>query len=154
MPARTPALLALVAVSLGLAACGGDSGNQLSLGDLATRANAICGQAAAQIKAAGPQPDSYSANPRAATAYLDKIVTISDNTVAQLASLQPDAGAKAKWQAFVSANQQAQVALDNARAKADRNDPSGLQDFDNAVTSLQQQINTTAKAVGAVSCSG
>ncbi len=144
---------ALIGLCLTLAACGG-GGSGLSKAGLAEQANAICQQAAGQIKGIGSAPGDFQTNPKAAAAYLDKVVVISDLTVARLASLKPDDSAKAQWQSFIEANQAAARALDTARVKAEKRDPSGITDFENAVNSLQGRINATAKAIGATSCSG
>lgn len=143
-----------VAASLCLGACGSSSNSSLSRGELAAKANTICRNAAAAIRNLGNAPADFATNPQSAASYLDRVVAISDNTVAQLAALKPDAGAKTAWSDFVVANQAAQQALDTARVKVEKHDPTGLADFRNAVTSLSQRVTDTANAIGASACAG
>jgi hypothetical protein len=138
-------------ISLLLAGCGDDSSG-LSRSPLDAQADSICQQGTAEIKAAGPIPDDFEASSIVAAGYLDRVVPISDKTVAQLSTLEPNGSVKEEWNQFMVSIRAAATALDAARTKAHSGDPSGLQDFAQATGPLTQTLDAAARRVGAVGC--
>jgi hypothetical protein len=137
-----------------LAGCGSSSsgGGGLTRLELDARANTLCREATDAVKAVGALPPDFQTNPVSAAAYLDKVGPITDKTVIALAALIPDSSVRSQWADFIAKNRAAQQALDNARVKAHRDDPSGLQDFRAATGPLTQTVDASALAVGATAC--
>ncbi len=130
-----------------LTACGGGGG--LKKADLAKKANAIC--AGAKKKASAVQPPSDLKDAKAAAAYFDKIVPITDKETSDLAGLEADDAAKSNWDSFVSAQKSANTLLKTIRDKADSADASGLKDLQK-VPAAGKKVATAAAKVGASGC--
>jgi hypothetical protein len=151
MNARLMIAPVAVAVSLGVAACGGsDDDKKLSKSDLAKKANAICKPAKAK-RAAVPEPPDFLENPVAAAAYLDKVVPITQKETDDLAKLKPNDDSKAAWTQFVDRQKQLNGVLITMRQKAKAKDPSGVDDFHKGER-VGQKMETEAAAVDATEC--
>jgi hypothetical protein len=118
----------VVAVSLGLTACGGSDDKKLSKSDLAKKANEICKPAKTK-RSAIDQPADLTANPVAAAAYFDKVVPITQKETDDLAKLKPNDDIKSDWTQFVDRQKQATTTLVTIQQKAKAKDRSGLQDL-------------------------
>jgi hypothetical protein len=138
------AIGALVAL---LAGCGGSSG--LSRAQLVSKANAIC--AVTQTAASAVPSPSNLTDETAAAAYFDKLAPLTDKETHDLSALEADGSAAADWNAFISAQTQANALLQTLKAKADAKDASGVQDL-GKVTSVGDRVLATASKLGAATC--
>ncbi|MEA2297658.1 MAG: hypothetical protein QOF77_594 [Solirubrobacteraceae bacterium] len=159
--------LAVLALTVGLSACGSSSSNNstttttattttaaagLSRSELATRADKICATAQSQsstIKA----PGNLAADATAAAAYFDKVFPITDAETKEIQALTPASDAATDWQSFVSAQVAADQLLQTIKQKADVKDASGLNDL-GKVKPAGQAVATAAKKIGATTCAG
>jgi hypothetical protein len=97
----------------------GGAGGQLSASDLTTKENAICEAAAGKFS--DLQKHAIT-TPAQAVQQLDRTAALFDALTAQLRPLRPPDNLKAKWQAFIAAQQQRATGLD-AAAKKGHQDP-------------------------------
>lgn len=141
--------LALAGAAAGLAACGG--GDTLSKPALVKEANKIC--AAAQKDANAVKPPTNFTDAKAAAAYFDKIVPITDKETSELADLKPDDDVKADWNAFVDSQKAANDLLNSVRDKTGSGDESGLRDLQR-IPAAAQKVAAAASRVGATGCGG
>lgn len=148
-PIRSTA--ALIALTLGLGACGdsGGSGSTLARTDLIAKANQIC--TTAQSKSAAIQAPKSLADPVQAAKYFDQVAPITAEETADLKALEPDGDAKSDWNAFVSAQAAANSLLQQITHKADAHDPTGLQDLRKA-PAAGQKVAAAATKLGASNC--
>lgn len=145
---------ALIAVSLGLAACGSSddkdsSDSPLARTALVAKINAICATSqkeAAAIKA----PDDIS-DSKAAAEYFGKAVPVAVGQNDEIAKLKPDAEAKADYDAFLALERQATKLLESLRDKAKANDASGIEDL-KKLQPFSKQIAASATKLGADTC--
>jgi hypothetical protein len=122
---------AVLALALGLAACGSSSSSKssntgtpattasgLARAALAARANTICATATSASTAI-TAPADLASNAASASAYYDQIYPITDAETKELQALTPDAAATADWQSFVGAQVAADQLLLTIKQKAD-----------------------------------
>jgi acyl-CoA reductase-like NAD-dependent aldehyde dehydrogenase len=150
------AVLAVLAVAFGVAACGGDDEGDKGLpkAELATKADAICKKAVAAARLLQVPPDFAQPNSDsvAAAEYLAKLAPITRKEADDLAALTPAAEVESEWNAFASKQKQLADYLDKVLAKARANDPSALTDLQKDVPRLGQEFTTAAGVVGARGC--
>jgi hypothetical protein len=144
---RLGGLAAIATMVALLAGCGGSSG--LSRAQLVAKADAICATAQASASAV-PSPSDLT-DETAAAAYFDKIAPITDQETHDLSALKADGSAASDWNAFISAQTQANALLQTLKAKADAKDPSGQQDLAR-VTTVGDRVLATASKLGAATC--
>ena len=142
--------LALAGAAAGLAACGG-GGDKLSKSALVKEANQICAEAQKAANAVMP-PASFT-DSKAAAAYFDKIVPITDKETSDLADLKPADDVKADWNAFVDSQKAANDLLNTVRDKTGSGDESGLRDLQR-IPAAAQKVAAAASKVGATGCGG
>jgi hypothetical protein len=138
----------MAAASLGLAACGGSS-DKLSKDDLAKKANAICAKTEKAGKAIAAPKDIT--DPAQAAAYFDKVAPLTHKETTDLQALKPADEVKDDWKAFTDAEAKADAVVQGVKTKADKKDPSGLQDLQK-ITGLSATVSNAAKKVGATGC--
>ena len=142
-----------VALSLGLAACGGSSKDdgELARTELATKADAICleGEKAAQAITA---PADFS-DPVVAAAYFEKVVPLNQKQTDDLVALDPADDVKADWAAVIAKQNEGNDLLKQIRDKAKAKDRSGLADL-KTFESVVVAFGTAAKKIGADDCAG
>jgi hypothetical protein len=140
----------VVAVSLGLAACGGSDDKKLSKSDLAKKANGICKPAKTK-RSAIDQPADLTADPVVAAAYFDKLIPVTQKETDDLADLKPADNIKTDWTQFVNRQKQATAQLILVRDKAKAKDTSGLQDLAK-LNRIGNKLTDEANAVDATEC--
>lgn len=139
-----------VAVSLGLAACGGDDDDKLSKSELAKQADAICAKSKAE-SLKHKLPENFSRDPVVAAAYLNKIAPITQKQTDEFAKLEPEDDIKDEWNQVVERQKQANETLKTVRDKAEAKDPSGVDDLAKAER-VSAKFVQEAKVVGANGC--
>jgi hypothetical protein len=150
MNARVIVVPVAVAISLGVAACGGSDDKKLSKSDLAKKANAICKPAKTK-RSAIPAPADLTADPVVATAYFNKLIPITQKETDDLADLKPADAIKTDWTQFVDRQKQATGQLILVRDKAKAKDTSGLQDLAR-LNRIGNKLTEEANAVDATEC--
>lgn len=151
MPAMrliSPAL-AIAALTLVLAACGGDEG--LSKKDLAAKANAICKKSQDEVEKVKRPTEAELQDADKASAFFDKIAPIADQQVKDLKDLSPADSVKADWNDFIAKEDAANDLLQTIKKKAAAKDASGLQDLQK-FGGVNDAVEPAAKKVGATSC--
>jgi len=144
--------LTIVAMGVGVSACGSSSGGSdsgLSRSDLASKANAICTKAQTDAKAVPAPSDLTDAT--VAAAYFDKIAPITQTETDALLALKPADEAKDDFAAFTRAQSDANDLLQTIRKKADAKDASGLEDL-KKVQGAGDAVSSAAKKLGAKTC--
>ncbi|MDQ6805966.1 MAG: hypothetical protein M3065_13590 [Actinomycetota bacterium] len=141
----------VVALGVGLSACGGSSSSSsgLSRAQLIAKANAIC-VTAKKSAGAVAAPSSFQ-NPTVAAAYFDKIAPITDKETQSLGALQPADSVKTDWTAFVNAQKAADALLQTIKHKADTKDASGFADLQKVAPTSKTFVNAASK-LGATGC--
>ena len=149
-------VLVAAAACLTLAACGDSDDTSsddgaLSRSELAAKADTICktGETDAETVTA---PASFE-DADTAAAYFEKIVPLHQKQTDGLAALEPDADAKADWDAFMAAQNANQKLLNTILAKAKAKDASGQQDLQQ-FTVKSQEFAAAAKKIGSEECAG
>jgi hypothetical protein len=112
-----------------------------------SKENAAC-QAAAS-KFSDLQKNAITTLPKAVQ-QLDKTAAIFDGLVAQLKPLQPPDNLKAKWQAFMAAQQHRAAGLDAAAKKGHSNPQSAAK----VLSGLNSQVGPGAPAAKAADALG
>ncbi|WP_157260924.1 hypothetical protein [Patulibacter minatonensis] len=150
---RTATTAALAALTLSLAACGGDDGGSgdgtLSKGDLQSKANAVCKDVETRLKAVTQPSDIQDAN--VASAYFDKVAPLATDLVDRLKALKPGDAEKADYDAFTAASTKVSDLLGTLKDKAKAKDQSGLQDLAK-LDPLGSEANAAAKKLGLDAC--
>jgi hypothetical protein len=150
---RTATTAALAALTLSLAACGGDDGGgkggTLSKKDLQSQATSICNDVLTKFKAV-KQPDDITDAAAAAT-WLDQLVPLANDLDSRLKALKPGDAEKADYDAFTTANGKVVALLGTARDKAKAKDVSGLQDLQQ-LSALGDAANKAALKLDLKSC--
>ena len=142
-------VLLVVAAGLTVAACGGD--DRLSRSELASKADAICTRAEADVRAVKAPTDPTDL--QATGAYFDKIVPIAQKQTDELADLQPADDVEDHWNVVVDKQKQGTDLLKSIRDKAKAKDSSGRADLRELRTTAQA-LSAATKKVGADSCGG
>lgn len=146
---RVIAVPLAIAVTVGLAACGGSdkkSGDKLSKGEIATKATAICKAATEE----GDKIDTPSniADAGAAEAYFTKLVNLTQKQTDGLTALAPADDIKADWDAYLAEQQKATDLLKRTRDAAKNKDISGLTDFQKEAPQIQKDTEAAGSKIG------
>jgi hypothetical protein len=146
--------LTIVAMSVGMSACGSsseDSGSAkgLSRADIASKANAICTKA--QTDAQSVEAPASFADPTVAAAYFDQIAPITQTETDALLALEPADEVKDDYTAFTKAQSDANDLLQTIKEKADSKDASGMDDL-KKVEPAGNAVAAAAKKLGAKTC--
>jgi hypothetical protein len=140
---------ALLALGVGLTACGGSGSKALSRAELGKRANAICQDAGADAQKLKQPADN--ATPEQRAAWLGKVSRVADTMTRNLAALAPDDAAKADWDVFLAKEKANDALYRTIGEKAHKNDPSLQRDL-RRILPLADAIATAARKVGATGC--
>jgi hypothetical protein len=142
-------VIALAVLGIGIAGCGGGS-SKLSRAKIVSKADAICAKAKKDAGNTAPSLQQLQ-DATVAAKYFDKIAPIVQKRTDDLAGLKPADDVKADYDAFISAQQASNALLQKIRQKADKKDPSGLQDLQTAGPTNQKLIDAANK-LGAKTC--
>jgi hypothetical protein len=134
------ALLAAVA-----AGCGGDGDDDDGIGDLATRADAICARTNAEL-AGLDRPMSFEQLIR----YVDEAATVAEERLADLEALPPPDDRADDWAAYVAANERAVQALGDLREATVVG--RGGQDAERAFDAAEADARERARELGLTAC--
>jgi Putative metallopeptidase len=116
-----------VALAIAVAGCGGGDRGGLTRAQLDAKATQICKGSAAKIQKIGTPPDL--SDPVAAARWLQSIVTLADQEVAQARALKPQAGLKPAYDAYLAQIDASRDFLAGVLAKARARDRTGLEDL-------------------------
>ncbi|HEY2635992.1 MAG TPA: hypothetical protein VGI54_01275 [Solirubrobacteraceae bacterium] len=141
---RLPVGIALPLCLMALAGCG-DSGKK----DLARRANAICRAAQQRIDAVTSPATVISQDQ--APRFFRRLRAIADPALDRLRALEPPAGLRDEWSAFIAAQQRYVKLIDALPREAELASPHLESDLHRS-DRLFQATNTAADAVGAKEC--
>lgn len=145
---------AVVALALGIAACGGadkSSGGTLGKDEFVKRANAVCMDSRDKAKAV-KQPSNIR-DAKAASDYLDKVAPILDDRISKLKELKAPADVKSAWDTFIAKQQEGAKILATARQKAKAKDAGGLKDLQR-LQAVGAEAKAAATKAGATDCVG
>ena len=141
------------ALTLAIAGCGGSSSGSssgLSKAQLASKTDAICSSASAQIKNI-QVPGDLTTNRSAAAHYFDQIAPLYEQAILQFRALKPAPSVAAQWDSTVTKFAAVKVLVDDLKAKADSGDRSGIALL-NQIRPLTSAANQAANALGATTC--
>jgi hypothetical protein len=128
-----------VALAIAVAGCGGGDhdGGGLTRAQLNAKTTQICRRSAAKLQKLGTPPDLN--DPVLAARWLQSIVELGDQQLAQARTLTPEAGLKPAYDAYLAQLTASRDFLAGVLAKARVRDPSGLVDLQRELTSAKHQ---------------
>lgn len=141
--------LAIAALALGVVACGGGGGDELSKEELATRANEICRDFDERL-AAIPQP-AGAPDEQAAAAFYDQTKPVVRELLERIERLEPADAVAKDWRTFVDSQREGARLLDDLVAQVGRRDDVA-QATAARVRSAIVTGSAAARRIGATSC--
>lgn len=151
MNRRAMIVVLAATASLGLASCGDDDKDErLSKSELADKADKIC-ETAKNASREVTAPEDLLTDPKAAEAYFDKIVPITQKQTDDLAALKPAQEIQTDWNQFVNSQKQANATLKIIRDKAEAKDPTGVRDLAKSQR-VREKFAAEAEVIGASTC--
>ncbi len=142
-------LAPLVALALGLSACGGGGGHTLSHAQLVQRADSICAKFNQQLRSL-PQPT----NPLEIGAFIKKAVPLERGALQSLKSLKPSSADKADYEQFVAQVQRETTLAQNELVPATQSptNPKHVRFILAKLTAMDKEGNAIANKIGLTVC--
>jgi hypothetical protein len=143
-------VVSFAASVLVLAGCGGGGGHRLSHDDFVGRANAICSDYRARI-AAVPRPRS---NLSSVARYVDRVVGLVRQGVAQQRKLLPPAADERTWAALVAANERVIRTTEKISSEAHAKNAGAVRRASTQLSAENRAAQRFAARLGLDDCSG
>ena len=144
-------VVALIALALGLAACGGGGGGELTKSEFVAQGDEICKQAHDQF--AKDQPANPPSSSSEAADLQKKLIDISETELSEIRDLNEPGEVQPALDRYLAAREQGIALLKKGLAAADRNDAFGYAQAKQQVAATQRHRTELARAVGFKVCS-
>jgi hypothetical protein len=135
---------------IALAGCGS---SDLNKAQLASKVNSICSSFVTQGRQV-PVPPDFTTNSRAAAAYLDKVISLTDNAYSKIKGLGADSSVKSDFNAYLNAVAHDISLLKSAASKAHAKDRTGLVTLQQETAYDRAITRPLATKLGFTRCNG
>jgi hypothetical protein len=153
---KVVALIAVLAVSAGIAACGGDDSEEPAdsgTDDFATQANAICSDGAGEAAQVYLEL-GYSAEEEDVIELRERIRTIRADALAQLEELEPPGEVAEAFDKSLAGRQYVIDAMEDEIAALEKGDEAGAEKAAAKASEAAGAINDSSEEAGLEDCAG